>query len=152
MEQTIASYKRSNQQLSDQVGEQRKQILQLQEKMKESMTALQKVTNQKALKEQLEVHIQTIGILVSEKSELQSSLSSIQKKLSLRESELSNLNEQLKTTQGRLTDFQKAGGELKETEEKLQNCLLYTSDAADDTPCVDLGGRRIIKKKRMMAV
>eukprot|EP00831_Metopus_contortus_P041037 TRINITY_DN32147_c0_g1_i2.p1 TRINITY_DN32147_c0_g1~~TRINITY_DN32147_c0_g1_i2.p1 ORF type:complete len:165 (-),score=21.55 TRINITY_DN32147_c0_g1_i2:13-468(-) len=26
-------------------------------------------------------------------------------------------------------------------------CLLYTSDAADDTPCVDLGGRRIIKKK-----
>eukprot|EP00831_Metopus_contortus_P054062 TRINITY_DN4547_c0_g1_i5.p1 TRINITY_DN4547_c0_g1~~TRINITY_DN4547_c0_g1_i5.p1 ORF type:complete len:440 (-),score=74.86 TRINITY_DN4547_c0_g1_i5:75-1394(-) len=28
------------------------------------------------------------------------------------------------------------------------NCLLYTSDAADDTPCVDLGGRRIIKKKK----
>ena len=27
-----------------------------------------------------------------------------------------------------------------------RNCLLYTSDAADDTPCVDLGGRRIIKK------
>ena len=25
------------------------------------------------------------------------------------------------------------------------SCLLYTSDAADDTPCVDLGGRRIIK-------
>ena len=25
---------------------------------------------------------------------------------------------------------------------------LYTSDAADDTPCVDLGGRRIIKKKK----
>eukprot|EP00831_Metopus_contortus_P002850 TRINITY_DN11063_c0_g1_i1.p2 TRINITY_DN11063_c0_g1~~TRINITY_DN11063_c0_g1_i1.p2 ORF type:complete len:169 (-),score=22.32 TRINITY_DN11063_c0_g1_i1:23-529(-) len=30
----------------------------------------------------------------------------------------------------------------------LLNCLLYTSDAADDTPCVDLGGRRIIKKKK----
>ena len=27
------------------------------------------------------------------------------------------------------------------------NCLLYTSDAADDLLCVDLGGRRIIKKK-----
>ena len=27
------------------------------------------------------------------------------------------------------------------------SCLLYTSDAADDTPCVDLGGRRIIKKE-----
>ena len=30
-----------------------------------------------------------------------------------------------------------------------KSCLLYTSDAADDTPCVDLGGRRIIKKKRL---
>ena len=27
-------------------------------------------------------------------------------------------------------------------------CLLYTSDAADDLPCVDLGGRRTIKKKK----
>ena len=26
-------------------------------------------------------------------------------------------------------------------------CLLYTSDAADDLRCVDLGGRRIINKK-----
>src|SRR5659263_633841 len=29
-----------------------------------------------------------------------------------------------------------------------QRCLLYTSDAADDLLCVDLGGRRIIKKKK----
>src|SRR5450756_2604404 len=29
----------------------------------------------------------------------------------------------------------------------LFHCLLYTSDAADDLLCVDLGGRRIIKKK-----
>eukprot|EP00658_Telonema_sp_P-2_P048167 TRINITY_DN36651_c0_g1_i1.p1 TRINITY_DN36651_c0_g1~~TRINITY_DN36651_c0_g1_i1.p1 ORF type:complete len:104 (+),score=40.78 TRINITY_DN36651_c0_g1_i1:109-420(+) len=27
-------------------------------------------------------------------------------------------------------------------------CLLYTSDAADEEDSVDLGGRRIIKKKR----
>ena len=27
-------------------------------------------------------------------------------------------------------------------------CLLYTSDAADDLLCVDLGGRRILKKKK----
>src|SRR5680860_1875770 len=30
----------------------------------------------------------------------------------------------------------------------LHACLLYTSDAADDLLCVDLGGRRIIKKKK----
>ena len=29
----------------------------------------------------------------------------------------------------------------------MRYCLLYTSDAADDLLCVDLGGRRIIKKK-----
>ena len=28
-----------------------------------------------------------------------------------------------------------------------ETCLLYTSDAADDLLCVDLGGRRIIQKK-----
>ena len=28
---------------------------------------------------------------------------------------------------------------------KARSCLLYTSDAADDLLCVDLGGRRIIK-------
>src|SRR5450756_2073235 len=30
---------------------------------------------------------------------------------------------------------------------QYHSCLLYTSDAADDLLCVDLGGRRIIKKK-----
>eukprot|EP00831_Metopus_contortus_P083850 TRINITY_DN9380_c0_g1_i1.p1 TRINITY_DN9380_c0_g1~~TRINITY_DN9380_c0_g1_i1.p1 ORF type:complete len:213 (-),score=49.83 TRINITY_DN9380_c0_g1_i1:43-681(-) len=39
------------------------------------------------------------------------------------------------------------------TESTLQqdtflSCLLYTSDAADDTPCVDLGGRRTHQKKK----
>ena len=29
----------------------------------------------------------------------------------------------------------------------MDTCLLYTSDAADDMQCVDLGGRRIIKKR-----
>ena len=33
------------------------------------------------------------------------------------------------------------------TSEWNDSCLLYTSDAADDLLCVDLGGRRIIKKK-----
>ena len=33
------------------------------------------------------------------------------------------------------------------TLELLTACLLYTSDAADELLCVDLGGRRIIKKK-----
>ena len=31
-------------------------------------------------------------------------------------------------------------------------CLLYTSDAADDLLCVDLGGRRIIKKNDLEVI
>ena len=31
----------------------------------------------------------------------------------------------------------------------LSLCLLYTSDAADERSSVDLGGRRIIKKKKL---
>ena len=30
----------------------------------------------------------------------------------------------------------------------IYSCLLYTSDAADERSSVDLGGRRIIKKKK----
>ena len=30
----------------------------------------------------------------------------------------------------------------------VNSCLLYTSDAADEEDSVDLGGRRIIKKKK----
>ena len=35
------------------------------------------------------------------------------------------------------------------TEEPLEYCLLYTSDADDDLLCVDLGGRRIIKQQQI---
>ena len=33
----------------------------------------------------------------------------------------------------------------------LKTCLLYTSDAADERSSVDLGGRRIIKKKNILS-
>ena len=35
--------------------------------------------------------------------------------------------------------------------DKFNDCLLYTSDAADERSSVDLGGRRIIKKKNTTA-
>ena len=36
--------------------------------------------------------------------------------------------------------------------EAFMICLLYTSDAADDLLCVDLGGRRSIKKKKTTVI
>ena len=35
---------------------------------------------------------------------------------------------------------------------QLRACLLYTSDAADERSSVDLGGRRIIKKKKLYSL
>ena len=37
-------------------------------------------------------------------------------------------------------------------ESPADTCLLYTSDAADERSSVDLGGRRIIKKKNNAAL
>ena len=35
---------------------------------------------------------------------------------------------------------------------QFKGCLLYTSDAADERSSVDLGGRRIIKKKTIISI
>ena len=48
--------------------------------------------------------------------------------------------------------FQSPGFSIKVLKQPLEltppkTCLLYTSDAADERSSVDLGGRRIIKKK-----
>ena len=37
---------------------------------------------------------------------------------------------------------------LAQAMSNIGDCLLYTSDAADERSSVDLGGRRIIKKKK----
>ena len=52
---------------------------------------------------------------------------------------------------GRFNDRQKLLYECiyNTSEYMFSTCLLYTSDAADDLLCVDLGGTRIIKKKKI---
>ena len=40
------------------------------------------------------------------------------------------------------------GATVRRLQAKPTSCLLYTSDAADERSSVDLGGRRIIKKKK----
>ena len=40
------------------------------------------------------------------------------------------------------------GGEAVAIDRTARTCLLYTSDAADERSSVDLGGRRVLKKKK----
>ena len=44
--------------------------------------------------------------------------------------------------------LEKIYNSLNKWKRKFFSCLLYTSDAADERSSVDLGGRRIIKKKK----
>lgn len=62
------------------------------------------------------MHIQTIGILVSEKSELQTNVASIQKKLSSKENEILEINNQLKTLRQYVLDLEKNISQYKTTE------------------------------------
>ena len=47
-----------------------------------------------------------------------------------------------------LGDFDDAQFTYEGVSTRFYRCLLYTSDAADERSSVDLGGRRIIKKKK----
>ena len=49
-------------------------------------------------------------------------------------------------------DLKQAILTLREGDTWYRFCLLYTSDAADERSSVDLGGRRIIKKKNQVKV
>ena len=48
---------------------------------------------------------------------------------------------------GRVLGRREHRAQLGQPLERGVGCLLYTSEADDDLPCVDLGGRSIIKKK-----
>ena len=47
-----------------------------------------------------------------------------------------------------ITEAMDAAGNLFGKDRLVEGCLLYTSDAADERSSVDLGGRRVIKKKK----
>lgn len=92
----------------------------LQDKLKKEVGVISQLTEQRALKEQLEVHIQTIGILVSEKSELQSNISSYQKKLTTKEKEFIEINNELNIARQQLLEFEKLISQLQLNETQLK--------------------------------
>ena len=62
---------------------------------------------------------------------------------------LADFAQALESARGQLIAMQ---AQIDQQADELNACLLYTSDAADDPLCVDLGGRRIIKKKKNTSV
>lgn len=122
LEDSLHSYKRSNQQLTNQLNDQRKLLIQYQEKLKKEKTenAGRQSQELRAAKEQLEVHIQTIGILVSDKSELQENLRKALKKVQLKEGECDDLNNRLQAVRNRVVELERNISNLHINCEKYQ--------------------------------
>ncbi|XP_061911267.1 golgin subfamily A member 2 isoform X2 [Entelurus aequoreus] len=86
---------KQSQELTDQLQKERKEFEQKSSK------------EQGAMREQLQVHIQTIGILVSEKSELQTALQYTQHAARQKAAEAEDLNSSLQTTRQRVSELER---------------------------------------------
>ncbi|XP_071008883.1 golgin subfamily A member 2-like isoform X2 [Oncorhynchus clarkii lewisi] len=86
---------KQSQELTDQLQKERKEF------------ELKCVREQGAMREQLQVHIQTIGILVSEKSELQTALSYTQQAARQKTGEAEELGNRLQATKQRVSELER---------------------------------------------
>ncbi|XP_032230162.1 golgin subfamily A member 2 isoform X1 [Nematostella vectensis] len=133
LEESLMSHKRSNEQLNNQVNEQRKQIINLQDQIKRERAELanRQLLEQRTLKEQLEVHIQTIGILVGEKQELQSTVSQLQRKYQTKESENSEISGRLQAVRQKIVELERNNASLSASLEKYQSDFNHTRQERD---------------------
>ncbi|XP_066436578.1 golgin subfamily A member 2 isoform X3 [Eleutherodactylus coqui] len=100
--------KQQNQDVLDQLDKERKDFEQKLSK------------EQGSLREQLQVHIQTIGILVSEKSELQTALSYTQQAARQKGAEVEDLVMRLQSTRQRVTELERTLSSISTQQKQLE--------------------------------
>ncbi|XP_077334869.1 golgin subfamily A member 2 isoform X5 [Lithobates pipiens] len=112
----------TNKQLSAKMDELNQQKQDVMEKLdKERKEFEQKFSKEQgALREQLQVHIQTIGILVSEKSELQTALSFTQQAARQKGAEVEDLVMRLQSTRQRVTELERTLSSLSAQQKQLE--------------------------------
>ncbi|XP_018419556.1 PREDICTED: golgin subfamily A member 2 [Nanorana parkeri] len=112
----------TNKQLSAKIEELKLQNQDVMEKLdKERKVFDQRFSKeQSALREQLQVHIQTIGILVSEKSELQTALSFTQQAARQKGAEVEDLVMRLQSTRQRVTELERTLSSLSAQQKQLE--------------------------------
>ncbi|XP_071821023.1 golgin subfamily A member 2-like isoform X2 [Apostichopus japonicus] len=105
----VDQHAHSNRDLLIQIEELKNHCKKLQDQLEKERQDFDKRTfkEQSALKEQLQVHIQTIGILVSEKSELQSLASQARGHLKQKAEEADNLSSRLKASRQRVAELER---------------------------------------------
>ncbi|XP_066436577.1 golgin subfamily A member 2 isoform X2 [Eleutherodactylus coqui] len=104
----LEELKQQNQDVLDQLDKERKDFEQKLSK------------EQGSLREQLQVHIQTIGILVSEKSELQTALSYTQQAARQKGAEVEDLVMRLQSTRQRVTELERTLSSISTQQKQLE--------------------------------
>ncbi|XP_041095073.1 golgin subfamily A member 2 isoform X3 [Polyodon spathula] len=99
----------TNTQLSTKINELKQQSQELTDQMQKAHKEFEQkfLKEQGAMREQLQVHIQTIGILVSEKSELQTALSHTQQAARQKAVEAEELGNRLQSTRQRMGELER---------------------------------------------
>ncbi|XP_072552094.1 golgin subfamily A member 2 isoform X5 [Salminus brasiliensis] len=104
----IETLTKQSQELSDQLQKERKEFEQ------------KFVKEQGAMREQLQVHIQTIGILVSEKSELQTALSYTQQAARQKTGEAEELNNRLQSSKQRISELERTLSSVSTQQKQIE--------------------------------
>ncbi|XP_052230050.1 golgin subfamily A member 2-like isoform X4 [Dreissena polymorpha] len=118
----LAQHVQANEQLTAQNEQIRQHAVELQFQVERERSDHQQRFSQELgpIKEQLQVHIQTIGILVAEKTELQSQLAQALKISDQRLEEVEDLTSRLKTSKSRITDLERTLANSNLCSQKLE--------------------------------
>ncbi|XP_067120402.1 golgin subfamily A member 2-like isoform X2 [Centruroides vittatus] len=118
----LDSHRQANEQLQFQLQELKARITRLQRDFEKERKELQEKAHkeQVALKDQLQVHIQTIGILVAEKTELQSSLTQSQQSAKQKAAEVEEFQGRLRGSRQRVADLERELGTISSSSQQME--------------------------------
>ncbi|GAB1602475.1 golgin subfamily A member 2-like isoform X2 [Argonauta hians] len=120
----------ANEQLNVQVHQLRDQSQQLQNELHgEKQSYVDKQRDVSSLKDQLQVHIQTIGILVAEKTELQSKIDQLKKQSDQRLDEIEEMGGRLRVSRQRITELERNMSSVNSSSQQYEkNSKEYAKD------------------------
>ncbi|XP_022256148.1 golgin subfamily A member 2-like [Limulus polyphemus] len=129
----LESHRQANEQLQYQLQELKAKINRTQREFERERQDLQEKAHrdQASLKDQLQVHIQTIGILVAEKTELQSSLSQSQQTAKQKAVEIEELQGRLRASRQRVSDLEKEISNVSSSSQQLEKSSKESSKEVD---------------------
>ncbi|XP_059149910.1 golgin subfamily A member 2-like isoform X2 [Physella acuta] len=133
----LAALLEKHAQANEQLGLQNQQLREHSKSLLEQLEAERNSFHEKhkkdigSLKEQLQVHIQTIGILVAEKTELQSQVNQVQRIADQRIEEIEELSGRLKASRQRVSDLERNLSTSSQSSHQLEKTAAENAKEVD---------------------